>query len=334
MHKADTSGSSVLLCSVLSSHLVLSVPDLEFFSVVARSPTLLAAARSLGVTAPAVSQRLREIESKLKSRLVDRSTRHLNLTGEGRLLAERGSSVVAEIQRITDAIASRQSVVSGHLRVAASFGFGRRFVAPIAAQFRREHPSATVELILSDNPSRLGADSWDLMVHIGPLKDSQLIATRLAANRRIVCAAPEYICRRGVPSSPADLCHHDVIALLENDEDVTLWRFTKPGSKSLATRVQPVMRSNSGEIVHDWALAGLGIIVRSEWDVLEDLRCNRLIQVLGDWTLPQADITALLSGRSQSNARTKKFLNLLKTSLVPPPWKSTARTPAEMKPPM
>ena len=300
---------------------MITVQDMRFFTVLARSPTLVAAARSLGVTASAVSQRLRELESKVEVSLIDRSTRHLNLTEEGRLLAERGHTVITEIEQIADAISSRHSTVAGHLRIVASFGFGRRFVAPVVAQFRREHPNATIELILSENPLRLGVDSCDIMVHVGPLKDSRMIAKKLAPNRRVACASSEYIHRRGAPSSPIDLRRHDCIALHENDEDVTLWRFTKAGSEPVGVRIQAVMCSNSGEIVHEWARAGLGIIVRSEWDVTDDLRSGHLIQVLADWELPQADVTALVTERSQSTARAKQFLHLLKASLAKPPWK-------------
>ena len=299
---------------------MLSIEDLHFFAAVARASTLAAAARALGVTASAVSQRLRELEAKLQVRLVDRSTRHLSLTAEGRLLAERGRAVVADIEQITDALTARHSTVSGHLRVVASFGFGRRFVAPVAARFRSEHPGATLELILSENPLRGGTESWDVTVHVGPLRDSRRIARRLATNRRVACAAPDYIRRRGAPVTPAELRGHDCIALLENDEDVTLWRFTKPGTEPVAVRIDSVMCSNSGEVVHDWARAGLGIIVRSEWDVAEDLRSGRLIEVLADWALPSADITALVGERSGRTARTKQFMLLLAASLANPPW--------------
>jgi DNA-binding transcriptional LysR family regulator len=300
---------------------MLSTEDLSFFSVVARSPTLAATARVLGVTSSAVSQRLRELELKLKVRLVDRSTRHLNLTSEGKLLAERGDAVLADVGQIVDAIGARQSTVSGYLRVVAPFGFGRRFVSPVVAQFRHIHQTATAELILSENPLRVGAEPWDLMVHIGALRESRLIARRLAPNRRVLCAAPEYIRRRGAPSSPEELARHDCIAVVENNEDVTLWRFTKLGSKPVSVRVTSVMSSNSGEVAHDWARAGLGLIVRSEWDVTDDLGSGRLVELLADWELPSADILAIVGPRSGRTARTKQFMLLLESALAKPPWR-------------
>jgi DNA-binding transcriptional LysR family regulator len=308
---------------------MLSIEDLTFFSVVARSTTLTAAARVLGVTSSAVSQRLRELELKLKVRLADRSTRHLNLTSEGKLLAERGNTVLADVGQIVDSIGARQRTVSGHLRVVAPLGFGRRFIAPIVARFRNLHPLATAELILSENPLRVSTESWDVMIHIGSLRESRLIAMRLAPNGRVLCASPEYIRRRGTPSRPEELARHDCIALVENDEDVTLWRFTKLGSEPQSVRIASAMRSNSGEVVHDWGLAGLGIIMRSEWDLKDDLESGLLVMLLADWELPAADILAIVGPRSGRTARTKQFMLLLESALADPPWRALkrARTP-------
>lgn len=303
---------------------MFSIEDLRFFGLIARSTSLAAAARALGVTASAVSQRLRELETRLKVRLVDRSSRHLRLTDEGKLFLERGEAVLADIGQIADELTARRRTVSGHLRVAASFGFGGRFVAPVVAQFRSKHPAVTVDLVLSDNPLRAGPDSWDVMVHVGSLKESRLIARTLAPNRRIACASPEYVRRRGAPATPADLRDHDCIALYENDEDVTLWRFLRSGSEPVSVRVNAVMSSNYGAAIHDWARAGMGVILRSEWDVADDLRSGHLIQVLASWQIPAADVVALVSERSGKTARARQFIALLGACLSPPPWRVAA----------
>lgn len=302
---------------------MVSIEDLRFFAVVAGSPTLAAAARALDVTPPAVSQRLKQLETRLRVRLIDRSTRHLTLTGEGELLAHRGRFVLTEVDDIAEALARRRGTVGGHLRIAAPFGFGRRFVAPVVARFRIENPATTVTLTLSDNPLRLGTDSWDLLVHVGELRDSSLVAQHLAPNERVACASPDYLLRRGIPARPPDLRRHDCAVLRENDEDVTLWRFNGAGTEVSAVRVDPVMASNDGDVIHGWALAGCGVIVRSEWDVADDLRAGRLTLILSEWRLPAADVTALLGGhRNRRAARTTRFLELLRASLAAPPWRA------------
>lgn len=300
---------------------MLSTDDLRFFSVVARSATLASAARTLGVSAPAISQRLRALEMRLTVRLVDRSTRHLSLTEEGRLLAARGERVIDDIDQLADQLTERGTTVSGHLRVAASFGFGARYVAPVVARFREVHPATTAELVLSENPSRVGSESWDVMIHVGPLRDSRLVMRHLAVNRRILCASPGYVRRRGTPATPETLAEHECIELHENDEDATLWPFTPAAGDPVNVRIDPVMTSNSGEVVHAWALAGLGIVARSEWDVVDDLRSGRLVELLPDWRLPSADVTALMSGRFARTARARRFLALLAESLTPLPWR-------------
>jgi DNA-binding transcriptional LysR family regulator len=300
---------------------MLSIEDLRFFSVVAGSSSLAAAARMLDVTAPAVSQRLQYLETRLRVRLVDRSARRLTLTAEGEYLLQRCGSVLHEIDTIEGTLASRRGVVGGHLRVAAPFGFGRRFIAPVIARFRDEHPETTVSLILSDNPLRLDFQSWDLLVHIGELKDSSLMSQRLAPNERVVCAAPSYLRRRGTPLLPEDLRQHDCIALRENDEDVTLWRFADAAGAVSTVRTAASMASNDGGIVHDWALSGHGVIVRSEWNVADDLRSGALVPLLPGWHLPPADVTAILGERAQRAARTTRFLELLRRSLAHPPWR-------------
>ena len=301
---------------------MLSIEDLRFFATLSVSSSLAGAARELGVTPPAVTQRLRLLEAKLGLRLVDRSTRHLRLTDEGHFLASKGGRIVEEILKLGADLAARKGDVVGHLRVVAPFGFGRRFVAPAVAAFRTENPQVTISLTLSESPVRLGDDRWDLLVHVGELKDSSLIVHRLAPNERVICASPSYLAARGEPRQPEDLKGHDCAALRENDEDVTLWRFTEAAGDTHAIRINPHLSSNDGEVVRRWAIAGLGIIMRSEWDVAEDLREGRLVRVLNDYHLASADIVVLLGAREGRTARTALFLRYLSDALSPTPWRS------------
>lgn len=300
---------------------MLSLDDLRFFTMVARSRTLAAAARALDVTPPAVTQRLRQLESRLKVRLLDRSTRHLALTDEGEMLAARALPVIAELDELTETLAARRGTVAGHLRIVAPFGFGRRFVAPLVATFQRDNPETTTSMTLAENPYRLPQASWDVLVHIGELRDSSLTSHRLAPNDRIVCASPSYLARHGTPLEPDDLHKHECIALRENDEDVTLWHFSRSRNASKAIRIRPAMATNDGDVARGWSLSGLGIIVRSEWDVADELRAGRLVRVLDRWRVPPADVIALLGERSRRTARANRFLEMLKSSLAPAPWR-------------
>jgi DNA-binding transcriptional LysR family regulator len=298
-----------------------STEDLHFFIVLASAVSLADAARKLDVTPPAVTQRLRLLENRLGMRLIDRSGRRMVLTDEGELLAVRGRRICDDMGNLSDTLASRRGTVAGHLRVIAPLGFGQRYVAPAIAEFRGLYPEVSASLMLSDRPARISDDMWDLMVHIGELRDSSLVSRRLAPNRRILCAAPSYLTRRGEPRHPEDLLTHDCIALRENDEDVTMWRFTsKDNGVASNVRIEPMLTSNDGGTVRDWALAGLGIIARSEWDVAEHLHTGRLLPLLDAWTQPDADIVALISSRHGRSLRAQRFLDLLHASTLQQPW--------------
>ena len=129
---------------------MISTDDLRFFAALSRAPSLAAAARDLDVSAPAVTQRLRALEQRLGVQLIDRSGGHLSLTSEGDLLAERGGVVLDALDDLDQSLAERRGEVSGLLRVVASFGFGRRYVAPVAAAFQATHPRVKIDLVLTD----------------------------------------------------------------------------------------------------------------------------------------------------------------------------------------
>jgi len=300
----------------------LSSEDLRFFMTVATAPSLAAASRALDVSRSAVTQRLAQLEKRLRCRLLDRTTRHLHLTEEGRLLLERAASLLRDLDELAHTLDVRHDVVSGHLRIAAPLGFGRKYITGVLSEFRTIYPDVTVALTLTDRPAATGEENWDVIVHIGELRNSSLVMVRLAPNTRIACAAPTYLARCGEPLEPGDLARHACLALRQNEEDVTLWRFSDRQRRVFPVRINPVMASNDGEAVRTWALEGLGIMVRSEWDVADDLRAGRLRRVLARYRMPSADVVALLGKRGQRIARVDAFLRLLKERLQPIPWRT------------
>jgi DNA-binding transcriptional LysR family regulator len=302
---------------------MLTTDDLRFLCTLASEPSLAATARVLNVTAPAVSQRLQSLERKLGVRLLNRSTRRLTLTDEGELIEAEGRSMLMRLDQLEEEIAQRREEVVGKLRVLAPTGFGRLYIAPALSTFRERYPRVQIELLLSDKLGRHPEQNWDLAIHIGELVDSGLIVRSLAPNRRFACASPDYLHNKGMPQTPQDLCHHDCIALRENDEDVTLWRFTVHG-EAQPIRIEPVLACNDGEIVRDWALDGRGIIVRSEWSVSNDLASGRLVRVLENYRLPDANVVALFGSRDGGSRRVRVFVDELTSQFQPPPWRQKA----------
>lgn len=300
---------------------MIDLADLRFIEAIAAAPSLAAAARALDVTPPAVSQRLAQLEARLKLKLVERGAGQLRLTAEGEMLAERARYILGEMVDLAGDLAERRGAVAGPLRVIAPFGFGRLHVAPLIASFSSMHPEVSPMLTVTDSPlMAMRLEAWDVLVHIGQLPDLDLVQRRLAANRRFLCAAPGYLDRFGTPKAPADLTGHRCGVIRQNQADVTLWPLTPGGAKSGAggragrggkrqtVRIEPAFASNDGEVVRQWALVGMGIVERSEWSVLEDLRSGRLVQVLPEWSLPDADIVALSNPRSVRAARVEAFL--------------------------
>lgn len=304
---------------------MLTSDDLVFFGVLSGSPSLADAARKLNVTPPAVTQRLKALEQRVGVRLMDRTTRGLALTDEGELLVAEGAAIIEAIEGLAESLGRRTTRVRGRLRIAAPYGFGREHVAPVAADFARRHPEATVALELSDHPSVLTSDSWDVVIHIGALNSAERLVTTLAPNARVACASPAYLERHPAIGNPEDLRHHRCLALRENDEDVTLWRFSHAAQGATTVRIKPAMSTNDGTILRAWGLSGLGVIVRSEWDVAGDLAAGRLVRILPDWACPAADVVALLNARHGRSRRATVFLEMMREALTPLPWRSPAR---------
>jgi DNA-binding transcriptional LysR family regulator len=301
---------------------MLSTDDLRFFCALASQPSLSATARLLDVTPSSVTQRLQAIEEKLRLKLAARQGRGIVLTDQGQLLAERAQAILAEMEALQRALHEQRDELAGRLRVLAPIGFGSTHIAPLAARFRAQHPALAFELELSDRPNLRLHEGWDVVIHIGPMRDSSLRQQVLARNRRYLCAAPSYLARHGSPRSLEQLSSHACLALRENEEDATRWKLMPPGtSQYRPLRIEPTLACNDGRVVKQWALDGHGILLRSEWDVAAELRSGALRRVLPDHALPEADIVALLPASArQRPQRTRRFVDFLKQEFAHPPW--------------
>lgn len=302
----------------------LTTDDLRFFSQVAGSSTMAAAARAMDITPPAVTQRLQALENKLGFRLLERSGRKLILTAEGQIVMSKGRSVLEQLEEVEEDLARRRSSVAGHLRVIAPLGFGRSYVAQILARFQLDYPDTPISLMMSARPAQLMGDGWDIIINVGKLRETSLVARRLAPNNRVVCCSPDYIRRHGAPQHPEELAAHRCVALRENDEDVTLWEFASESNprQRAKVRVHPMQESNEGEVVRQWGVAGLGIILRSEWAVMDDIRSGKLVRLLPDWQPASADIYALFASGRKRAVRTQRFAEAMVAALSPPPWRA------------
>lgn len=295
---------------------MLNSDDLRFFATLSAAPSLAAAAQKLAVTPSAITQRLASLERRLSVQLVHRGVRGVSLTDEGALLAEQGAVLIGDLDQIVDQLAQRRDVVRGHLRVSAPSGFGRQHVVPVLDALRIEHPALQITLDLADDPVRQRLEAWDVIVHIGGEPSTNLQRIMLAPNRRFLCASPDYLAKSASLRTPADLQHHIFLALQENAESGTLLRFHRRSGSPLTLRLKtPAMICNDGEVLRQWALAGRGVIVRSEWSVGEDIADGRLIALLPAWSLDDAPILALLGPRTGRTARARHFVESMRRHL-------------------
>ena len=301
---------------------MIELDDLRFIDALSRTGSLSAAARSLNVTPPALSMRLKRLERLLNINLVVRSSRHLRFTSEGERLVGEAHVLLDRIDSLPGALAGEGKSLAGRIHVVSPFGFGRLHISPLIARFVEMHPSVHVTLDLSERPWT-ESKTADVAIHIGALRDSTWIVHRLARNERWACASPEYLKRQGVPKEPRDLLAHHCICLRENDEDVTLWRYRRTAKgRAESVRVTAALTSNDGEVVRNWALAGLGIILRSQWDVAPFVKRGELKRILAGFEFEGADVLALVPARQGISARVARFVEFLKQQFNPrPPWR-------------
>lgn len=291
------------------------IDDLSFFQQVATRSSLTEVARQLGLSLPAVSKRLSQLEARLGVQLLQRTTRKLSLTPEGVLYLEGGRPILRQLDELESALNSRQPTLQGRLRINGTLGFGRRHLAPVVSSFARLHPELEISLELTSQPVSLLDDQFDIGVFMGEPPDSRLIGVRLLENPRILCASPQYLDGRPALKRVADLAEHNCILLRQFGSDYAIWRFQKDG-QDFAHKVSGTLSSNDGEVALSLALEGHGLILRSRWDVQTHLESGQLIAVLEEYQPPRGDIFAVYQHRRHIPQRISLFTRYLAQELT------------------
>ena len=283
--------------------------DMEIFARVVTAGSLSAAGRELGLSPAVVSKRLKRLEDRLGTRLLQRTTRQIALTEAGRGFNERVVQILASIEEAEDFVGGRSAAARGTLKVSAPTSFGRLHVAPHLGPFLEANTGLTVNLLLSDDFVDLVRDGIDVSIRIAELTDSSLVARRLAPNHRLLCATPDYLAAHGEPKSLADLARHNLIATAGQDP----WRLEGPQGPA-TVHVDGRLRTNSNEVVRAAVLAGLGIALRSTWDVGPELRAGRLAHVLPAWRASRrVAVHAVYPSRRFLAAKVRLFIDYLAT---------------------
>ncbi len=302
--------------------------QLESFVSIATRGSLTAAAAAEGVAPAIMGRRLDALEERLGVKLALRTTRRITLTHEGSAFLEDCQRVLVDVANAEASVSAGGIKASGHLRITAPAGFGRRHVAPLVPLFRGLHPEVTVSLNLSDRVVDIAQEAYDCAVRVGDLADSSLVSVRLADNRRLCVATPAYVQRHGAPRHPRELARFDCLTLSSDASQTRGWAFSVPveegAGKPRAADAPPPAREvlylkpagpldcSDGQVLHDWCLAGLGIAWRSSWEVEAEVRSGQLVALLEDFAAPPNGIFALFPQRKHLPLRVRLWLDFLR----------------------
>jgi len=273
--------------------------DFELFLLVADYGSLSAAARRLDITPAAASVALKRLEAEVGVQLFLRSTRSLRLTDEGRIFLEHCRQAMQLLADGRQAALTGSAALRGVLQLSIPSDFGRNVMLPWLDEFQSRHPELTLRLLLTDRKADIYRQPVDLAFRYGNLPDSALVALPIAPNnRRILCAAPAYLERHGVPATPSELVGHNCLCFLLDDYVHDRWRFFR-GDQELSVQVKANRISDDGDVARRWAIAGRGIAYKSALDVAADLATGRLIRLCPGFVGEPAPLHLLCADRRQ-----------------------------------
>jgi DNA-binding transcriptional LysR family regulator len=292
--------------------------EMRVFAQVADSGSFVAAAYQLGMSKPAVSRYVSELEQRLGVRVLHRTTRKLSLTPEGEVFLARCRDILTSIEASEAEISTRSESVSGLLKVSVPVSFGIRHLAPLWSEFLGRYPRVTLDVQLADRIVDLVDEGLDLAVRIARLPDSSLVSRQLATTRLVLCAAPKYLKRRGSPKHPQDLVQHDLIgySLMTMGDQ---WQFSGPEG-TVAVKIQPRLWSNNGDTCIAAAVRGLGIQLQPTFLVAQELAAGQLVEVLPHYRAAELGIHALYPSRKFVLPKVRALIEFLTVKLAAASW--------------
>lgn len=286
--------------------------DLRVFLTVIRMGSFSGAALELDQSPAYVSKRIKILEDTLGTRLLHRSPRRIALTDAGRRAQQWAVRILDNLDDFMGDLSQVRKAPRGLLHVCSSFGFGRNYVAPAIAELSGAYPDLEVRLDVYDRVVDIVAEGFDLEIRVGDDIPGQHISRQLVANRRVICATPEYLEQRGVPTTLDDLAEHDCLVLKERNNPFGVWQL-RSAEREEEVRVNGRLSSNNGEIVLQWALNHRGLLLRSLWDVKPLLEQGRLVQVLHDYS-QSANVWAVYPTRLADSAKLRVCVEFLEAS--------------------
>ena len=292
--------------------------EMRVFATVADAGSFVAAATALGMSKPAVSRYVSELEGRLRVRLMHRTTRKLSLTPEGEVFLLRCREILSSIAALEAEVSTGTEVVHGLMRVSVPFSFGVEQLAPLWPRFLELHPHIALDVQLADRVIDLVHEGIDLAVRIARLPDSTLVARKLAATPLLLCAAPKYLASRGTPKHPAELASHDVVSytLLPSGDQ---WQFTGPGGV-VTVKVRPRLWTNNGDTCVTAAVRGAGVVLQPTFLLAKRLASGELVELMPEYRSHELGIYAVYPTRKFVLPKVRALVDFLTTELASANW--------------
>ncbi|MCD2517810.1 LysR substrate-binding domain-containing protein [Massilia sp. G4R7] len=288
---------------------------METFVCTVETGSFSAAARRLNVGQPAVSKAIAQLEERLLTRLLLRSTRGLTTTEAGLAYYESAKRAIAMVDEADGAARGVSADLVGKLRVCAAVTFARLHLIPHIKRFMDRHPALEVEVMLDDRQIDLLENGVDVALRMGNLGDSSMTARRITTGRRMVVATPGYLAERGVPQIPADLAQHEAVVYLQDSGGATTWSFGRDNAEVSVT-VNGSLSVNAAEGVRAAVCAGVGIAIASEWMFAPELANGEVEQLLPEWSLPTIDLWAVYPSGRLASAKARAFTAFVREIII------------------
>lgn len=292
-----------------------NLEDLRVLVETARGGTLTAASKVLGVTPAAASAMLKRLEAQLGARLFERSTRAMRLTPQGQTLLDYATRALDLLAEGEAQLAIEGGSFVGTLRVAAPSDLTRSVLLPLFDEFLSLHPGVQLALSVNDRVQDVMRDAVDLALRYGGLSDSRLVARQLCTTRRVLCASPAYLLRRARPRAPQDLLQHNCLSFHLDGKRYLAWRFEKDGEWT-EVHVNGDRGADDAAMAHQWALAGAGLVYKSDLDLVHDLASGALVRLLPDWDGEHYPLNAILPSNRFVPARVRALVDFLAARLA------------------
>jgi len=287
--------------------------DLRLFCTVARKNSFAESAKELGASPAYISKRIALLEAALGVRLFHRTTRSVVMTEDGSNVHDWARRILDDVDQMIETVSTAKRVPRGLLKISTSFALGRKYVSPLISEFARLHPSLRIQLELFDRQVDMINEGFDLDIRVGPVHEPHLFAKRIISSQRVLCASPAYLQRHGMPQTLSELTQHQCLVIRERNQSFGIWRMMGPkGAETV--KVAGGLASNHGEIIHQWAVDGHGIILRSIWDVAASLKEGSLVRVLPGY-FQEADLCAVYPLQLKNSAKVRECVRFLQKHL-------------------